>query len=178
MYIRQSIPFLILLLTIFSNGICAQKVERERRIPSERFPVVSLTFLESGFTGRTHQKLYLETGSSGTAYEAKFEFEKRKYSVKFNENGQWLDTEKEIHEDEILPEVLSCININLDSGFGFDKFKIKRIQVQNSKYGLRYEIEVKGKSRGKTELYEFLFEADGRYIRHEVILIESYTNEF
>lgn len=178
MHIRCFFSFFILLLTVFNHGAHAQKVERERRIPSGGFPLVSLTFLDSEFTGRTHQKLYLETGSSDTTYEAKFKYELRKYSVKFYKNGQWMDTEKVIHEDEMTPEVKQRILTNLVSGFNFVDYKLLRIQEQKSKDGLRYEIEVKGKSRGKTELYEFLFEGDGSYLKHEVILIESYTNEF
>jgi len=170
--------FSILLLCVFSCEAHAQKVEREKRISLEKFPSASLNMLNSEFTGRTHQKFYLESGSSGTTFEAKFRHEQRKYSVKFSENGQWLDTEKEMREEELVMEVRNNILFNLKSGFNFDEFRMVRIQEQLSGEGLRYEIEIKGKSRGKTELYEFLFDAEGKYINHEVILIESYTNEF
>jgi len=169
---------IILLLSAFSSDTYAQKVERERRITSEKFPTTSMNFLDSAFAERTHQKLYIETGNSGDTYEAKFRYELRKFSVKFYDNGQWLDSEKEISEDELLPDVKNNIFANLRSGFEYDEFKMIRIQEQTSLAGLRYEIEIKGKTRGKTELFEFLFDADGKYIMHEVILIESYSNEF
>jgi hypothetical protein len=168
----------MLLVCVFSFEAHAQKVEREKRISLEKFPSASLNMLNSEFTGRTHEKLYIETGNSGRFYESKFRYQHRKYSVKFYDNGQWLDSEKEIREDELLPAVKKSIHTNLESDHEFDEFKIIRIQEQTSVTGLRYEIEIKGKSRSKTELFEFLFDADGKYIKHEIILIESYTNEF
>lgn len=168
----------ILLVGVFSLQSQAQKVEKERRISLEKFPATSLKMLDLEFSGRTHQKLYLETGSSGTTYESKFTFGQQKYSVKFFENGQWMDTEKEVPEDGLLPSVKNNIHASLRSDFSFDKFRLIRIQEQTSKEGLRYEIEIKGKSRGITELFEFLFDGDGTYIRHQVIVIDSYSNEF
>lgn len=123
--------------------------------------------------------MYLETGSSGTTYESKFTFGQQKYSVKFFENGQSIDTERNVQEDGLLPSVKNNIHASLRSDFNFDKFRLIRIQEQTSKEkALRYEIEIKGKSRGITELFEFLFDGDGTYIRHQVIVIDSYSNEF
>ncbi|NTW24980.1 MAG: hypothetical protein HGA37_09785, partial [Lentimicrobium sp.] len=128
------------------------------------------------FPGRSHQKLYLQTGSSGLAYEAKFSFEDRQFSILFNENGQWIDTEKEIRKDE-LPLFVSE-NMKLTLVQHYDKYIFKRIQEQETVNGIRYEIELKGKSKGKMTLYEYLFDSKGYYIRHETIIIENYTNEF
>lgn len=168
----------VFLFLAFTGEAHAQKVEREKRISGEKFPAAAHRYLEDHFSGRSHQKLYLETGSIGQAYEAKFKAGHSKYSVKFDQNGQWLDTEKEVGEAGLLPSVKEKILDHLATGMDFRNVRLVRIQEQTSPNGLRYEIELKAKSGGKTALYEFLFDAGGSYLSHEEIIIESYINEF
>lgn len=170
------ISFILVLLASVSTSLCAQKVEREKRIPAEAFPPLSSSYLDVHFSGRSHEKLFLQTGSSGLAYEAKFRFEERQFSILFSESGQWIDTEKEIREDELPKHVKD--NIMLLLALRYDKFILKRIQEQEFVLGKGYEIELKGKSKGEMILYEYLFDSEGNYIRHETIILEAYTNEF
>ncbi len=167
---------ILIVLTSLSLSLCAQKIEKESRIPYGKFPPQSTSYLDEHFPGRSQQKLYLQTGSSGLAYEAKFSFEERKFSILFSEGGEWIDTEKEIREDELPLFVMENIKLTLVQQY--DKYIIKRIQEQETVNERRYEIELKGKSKGEMTLYEYLFDSEGKYIRHETIILESYTNEF
>lgn len=172
----KHLSVILIFVTSISLSLSAQKIEKENRIPSDNFPALSTSYLDEHFPGRSHQKLYLQTGSSGLAYEAKFSFEDRQFSILFNENGQWIDTEKEIQEEELPLFVLENMKLTLVQHY--DKYIFKRIQKQETVNGIRYEIELKGKSKGEMTLFEYLFDSEGYYINHETIIIENYTNEF
>jgi len=164
------------ILLIFTISLHAQKVEIEKRIDSASFPDKSHEFLKAGFPGMSGAKYYIETNKQGMTFEAKFESDGADYSVEFSSNGEWLDTEMTIPHTDLENSIFE--NINKSLKHRFDRFTLKKIQHQLSPAGIRYEITVKGRMKGKGELYEFLFDSMGCYLDDQIIEIETYTNEF
>ncbi len=175
--IRTTIRFVFIgILLFFTISLHAQKVEIEKRIDGTSFPDKSHEILKAGFPGISGVKYYIETNNQDKTFEAKFEFNGAVYSMEFSSDGEWLDTEMTIPQTDLGNSILE--NINKTLKHRFDGFTLKKIQHQLSPDGIRYEITVKGRLKGKGELYEFLFNSMGGYMNDQIIEIETFTNEF
>ncbi len=170
---------LILLIIIFFSALLrlsAQKVEIEKRIPLSEFPPLAAGFLLDSFPDYRQMRYYKETSSAGISYEAKFEHSGTNYSVEFDPDGQWQDTETLTEFSELGTDVQNNIATSLSQKF--DSSKIKKLQKQRSSSGIRYEAVIKGRKNGKPEFYEFLFDAEGHYLSDEIIHFETLSNEY
>lgn len=169
----------ILLIILFLSALTrlsAQKVEIEKRIPPSEFPASAAGFLLDSFPDCKQMRYYMETNSAGSSYEAKFEHTGTSYSVEFDLNGQWQDTETLVELSELDAVVQNNIASILSQKF--DSSKIKKLQKQRSSSGIRYEAVIKGRKNGKPEFYEFLFDAEGKYLSEEIILFETLSNDY
>lgn len=173
-----TIKYFIVLLSLLSffQSLLAQKVEIEKRISSDEFPSNSIEFLKDSFPDGEGTRYYKEINSTGINYEAKFEYSGTLYSVEFNTNGEWLDTESLVSINKLDMNILNNMNHYLDKRFS--SCKIKKLQKQRSSSGIRYEAVIKGRKKGKPEFYEFLFDSEGHYLQDEIIIFEALSSEF
>lgn len=161
---------ILISLSFFSN-ISAQKIEQEKRINQSEFPSLAMDYLQNHFQGMRKMKLYQETSTDSITYEAKFKLNQSRYSVEFFPNGQLLDIEKMIDFETIPTQTRQKITQLWNEHF--QKHKITRCQEQTSKRGIRYEIELKGKNKEGRALYEYLFEANGDFVRKREIILRT-----
>ena len=114
-------------------------------------------------------KYYQEFAVDTMTYEAKFRWRDYLYSVKFYPDGALFDIEKKVNFHSLPEEVQAKIKEKWQQDF--KKFRVSKCQEQTSDAGLRYEIEMKGKKQGDTAFYEYLFEADGAFVKRSKIFL-------
>ena len=151
------------------------KYEREFRIKTETIPQSAKDFVDSiGADSRI--KWYKEISLNAITLEAKFKYNKKKYSVEFDSSGKLQDLEFVINKREINPEVYNSIERKLDSVY--QQWKFQKIQIHYSGKNkdiisairrnqpddaikMAYEIVLKGKNNEETQLYEITFSEQG-----------------
>lgn len=155
------------------------KVEREYRTKSALVPDEALKFMELAGFPTFRIKWYLETDLNDTTYEAKINYRDRLYSIEFDRQGKLQDVEIEIAWTEIPLPVRENILEILEQQY--DRYRIRKVQIQYSgnpesvalaigknftshELTVRYEIEVIGKSRKQSNLYEYLFSETGELL--------------
>lgn len=158
-------------LLLFSSFSFGQKLEIEKRIRKEDFPITALQYLEENYGLEGKIKWYLESTGNEKSFEAKFMRDHQKYSVEFYEDGRLMDVEIELPYEDI-PEA-SRTRMEKQWEEDFEKSKVQRVQKQKSNLGLRYEIIVRGKKKKNTKLYEYLFESDGQFVKSLLIVGRS-----
>ncbi len=161
-----------------------QKYEREYRIKSEIIPQSAKEFIDS-IVSNSRIKWYEELGLNSVSIEAKFKFNNRKFSVEFDTLGNLQDVEYTIKQREITPIIYNEIIHNLDSLF--QKWKFQKIQIHykgkpsdiitpldkngpSKIVAIFYEIVLKGKDNGNTELYELTFNNQGKIEKIQQII--------
>jgi len=181
--------FILFLYPLLSWG--QEKYEKERRINIEEVPVEAVKFLQALAFDRKI-KWYQEEGINRTSFEAKTKFQHKKYSIEFDKLGQIEDAEIRMDWSEIPKPTQTAIQQQL--GEEFQKFKIKKIQVQYTgasptliqylndqskdvdSITTKYEIIVKGKKKDTRNWYEFLFSQRGTIEKRSVIVFRNTDN--
>ncbi len=157
---------------LIPNALSAQqKYEREYRIKSEMVPKSAKKFI--GLIGaKSKAKWFREIGLKDVSIEAKFMHKGKKFSVEFDTLGKLQDVEFILKKNEINPIVYTKFESHLDSLY--QKWKFEKIQIHyrgqpsdilssledtipNSSVKVFYEIVLKGKASGNTQLYEITF---------------------
>ncbi|MGK0253981.1 MAG: hypothetical protein ACI9OE_001466 [Mariniflexile sp.] len=151
------------------------KYEREYRIKSEIIPQSAREFIDS-IGSDSKIKWYKEISLNDITIEAKFKYNKKKFSIEFDTLGVLQDVEFVIKKREIIPVVYNKIEHKLDSMY--QKWKFQKIQIgyrgrckdiitvinKNEPTDLikvSYEIVLKGKTLGNLQLYEITFNEQG-----------------
>ncbi|MCB0561592.1 MAG: hypothetical protein H6573_27355 [Lewinellaceae bacterium] len=167
-----------IVLSLFSLSPCllfAQKIEVEKRISPEEAPALIHQFLEREYSEKSKVKFYEEQNESGRFFEAKFCFQKARYSVKFNPEGQLVDTERQIRYKEIPAEAAGQIEKQLKGQF--QRHKVVRTQeVLENGQAVGYELEIKGKREVELGYFEGQFDSEGR--QQSLRTIEQPPNDF
>jgi len=170
--IISSISFLLLFPFV---SIAQHKYEREYRMKSEMIPRSAIRFIDSISTD-SKVKWYKEISLKDVSFEAKFKHKKKQFSIEFDTLGILQDVEFVIKKSEIALKVYNKIEGRLDSLY--HKWKFQKIQTHytGSKSDLitsinknkpsesikvSYEIVLKGKALGNTQLYEITFNDQG-----------------
>lgn len=189
---NRIVSFLVISILFWNNcSVSAQtKMEHEVRINRDQVPPSALEFID-GAPFNKKIKWYKEYGLTDTSIEAKTRYGGVKYSVEFSKSGQLEDIEvvrswKEIPsaERQKMEDYLQEI---------FNKYTINKLQFQYSggplslqnwlKTGnrtqdiaLKYELIVHSKVEGKFKRFEFLFEADGSFIKKSELIQKNADN--
>lgn len=167
-----SIGFLLLFPFISK---AQHKYEREYRIMAETIPQSAKEFVDS-IGSDSKIKWYKEISLKDITLEAKFKFNKKKFSVEFDTLGKLQDVELVIRKIDISSEIYTKIENQLDSIY--QKWKIQKIQLNYSgksshivaalrtnetsnSIKIAYEIVLKGKNVEETNLYEITFNEQG-----------------
>lgn len=163
------------LFFLFPVLLPAQKAEIEKRLPSEKAPVPMQQFLQEQYPEKRRVKYYEERNESGRFFEAKFCFEKARYSVKFTPEGELVDTERRIPYSNISAAVSGEMEKQFHAQF--QRHKVVKVQemLKNGQV-TGYELEIRGKRKGKPGYFECQFDAEGR--QKNIRPIEQRPNEF
>ncbi|MFY8136878.1 MAG: hypothetical protein ACOVMR_02160 [Flavobacteriales bacterium] len=182
---RLLISIGFILISTFCFGQ-VKKMERETRAKKSEVPEKAIAFIES-ISPDISPKWFWEGIMFPTSYEAKFKFNKAKYSVEFDTLGNLEDVEiLAVYED--LPLVVrnevdeSLLEI-------YEKSKITRVQRQwsgkendiitainnnfsfaSTQLTVRYEIELKLKQEGRWRLEEWTVDANGKIISQVIVV--------
>jgi hypothetical protein len=164
----------LLLLSPFVSK-AQQKYESEYRVKTEMIPQSASRFINS-IASDLKIKWYKEIGLDDVSFEAKFKHKKKKFSVEFDTLGILQDVEFVIKKREIIPSVYNRIEKKLDSLY--QKWKFQKIQMHytgrhdslitsinknkpSDTIKVSYEIVLKGKALGNTQLFEITFNDQG-----------------
>lgn len=89
------------------------------------------------------------------AWEAEFEWKGTEYSANFSENGDWLETEHEISENQLPAIVKNTLSIQ------FKGYDIEEVEISEKPDGTFYEIEME---QGETD-YEVTISPSGQIVK-------------
>lgn len=137
------------------------------------FPPTALSYLEEQYPDHGRTRYFLESGSDSVNFETKFKWQGSCYSIEFFKDGSLKDTEKQVKYASLEAGLMEVLNDRFRQDF--KKWKVKKVQEQTlpGRPGLRYEIEVKGKSEEGWAFFEYLFEADGPLVLKRKIILPS-----
>jgi hypothetical protein len=89
-------------------------------------------------------------------WEAEFTLEGKKISANFNENGTWVETEREINPANLPKAVLESLKLK------YNDWKIAEAdKTESSKHGTIYEVDLKKGLKSKS----LAFKEDGTSIK-------------
>ena len=179
---------ILIIITSYQNNLFAQeKFERESRIKREEVPLKALDFIDS-LHMKTKIKWYKEEALTRHSIEAKFKHQKINYSVEFDTTGNIEDIEIEMDWKEIEAHPSDSIKVQLLKDC--TKYKIVKVQKQftgsekhlsqllNSNLNPpdlteKYEIVVKCNTRQDVNLFEYLFDESGAFVRKAKIVFKN-----
>ncbi|MBN3034892.1 MAG: hypothetical protein JW861_04845 [Bacteroidales bacterium] len=180
----------ILLIFLTTQGFAQYKYEKEFRIHENEVPENAILFVGSMDFG-TKIKWYKETGIEKISYEAKTNYNGRRHSIEFSEDGSFEDIEIEIRPDEIPSETFTRITEYLASAHG--RYSIDKAQIQYSgdpalvkeffrnrgtahAIESRFEIVISTRVEGNYTMLELLFSENGDHVRSSKVIIRSTDN--
>ncbi len=174
-----SASIVLTLLCFWQTEALAQKMEVEKRVSKDEFPAPALQFLTKEYPGLRKDRYFKEFEGDTTNFEAKFCWQKERYSIEFQVDGSLKDIEKQVKFSSIPSEIRKLISQELDASF--KKWRVSRCQVQQVPGRIEqwYEIEIKGKDHTGAVQYEYLFDDQGILVRkREIILPSNLINQY
>jgi hypothetical protein len=178
------------ILALPASGLCQTKFEREFRVDSADFPADARSLIENGPFDRKIKWLK-EESQDGVTYEAKTKFNRQKYSIEFDTQGNVIDVEKTIKMRELDDRTRKNIDQGLQESFAW--YKVSKIQeqwraddatllelVRNGRsekaHELHYEIIVKARKDGAKDFFEVLLSPSGETVRVSKIVYRTSQN--
>jgi hypothetical protein len=181
----------LLVLALFLPLLAvSQKFEKEYRIETEEVPEKAFQFIHSEDNDFS-EKWYYEENLDGNSIEAKFKYNRKKYSIEFDTLGNLLDIEVESPFKDLPDKLQASINNSLQKTYS--KFTVKKMQVQYSgaidsfadfiaetekekQYTIYFELVVKGRKNRKWNLYEMTYNNRGELEKTEQIILRNTDN--
>lgn len=169
----------IIILTFFlqlSGHLFAQeKYEKESRAKEEDIPTKAIQFVDT-LALDVKVKWLKEEGLQSNSFEAKFKWEKVRYSIEFDTLGAVEDIEVEKKWSDLNAELRATVLEQLNNDC--QKHKIDKVQIQytgkpadlitlfngeevSNRLTVQYEIIVKCRKKEDVNLYEYLFSDSG-----------------
>jgi len=143
----KKVFYLLTVLTLISLLACGQTEknvsEKVKAAFSEKFPDIKKV------------KWGIEEGEG---WEAEFKLKGKKYSVTFNEEGQWQETEYVVNFNDVPPIVKTTLGIE------FNDYKVKESEISETVSGKVYEFELE-KDKSKMEV---VIDSEGKLIKKEI----------
>lgn len=189
-YLFLSLTFLLLGVITGNTAYGQRKYESERRINAADVPQSASNFIDS-LQVKRKIKWYVEEGIDSRTLEAKFRFDRRKYSVEFDTKGGFQDAEIQVNLHRIRTLTRNLIQAKLHDECL--KYKIQKVQVQYSgsrqavlhkirtgqstdRYTTKYELIVRCKSANGVSLFEYLFSDIGQLLTKRRIIFKNSSN--
>jgi len=160
-----------------------EKAEIEKRTQADEVPVTAVEWLDDAYEKARRIRWYYEETSGIQSYEAKLKWKGQMHSVEFDTSGMIQDIEILVEWEELPENVRKNIAAFIDSAF--HKHRIEKIQKQwtgapsdledlideeeQEALNTSYEIEFYGKNDIHDELWEGLFDAEGRLLKKRIV---------
>lgn len=172
-------------LLLFQHLTAQEKIEIERRVRRGKVPEEAVKWVDTVYGSVGRVKWYYEENGGKESYEAKLFFKGQNHSVEFNKRGKPEDVEIAVSWQELPEELRKGLTGYFEENYS--RFTVRKIQRQLpgkeeheklvrairekevSDLEVRYEIEFYGKTDTDTEIWEGLFDAEGKLIRKDKI---------
>ena len=180
----------VLLIGSIPSALAQKKYEKEVRIEEADVPMDALKFVNAMLIP-SKIKWYKEQGLLQTSLEAKTKYRGEWLSIEFSEQGAFEDLEiqkkPEALEPESYREILAYLETEL-LHFSIQKIQIQYIGAEedvlqfflngeaSEDVELNYEIVLSTKVDGSFEMFEYLFNEDGKFIRKSKIILKMSDN--
>jgi hypothetical protein len=185
----DNLKYLIFLImfSVSCNLFAQDKFEKESRIRPKDVPSKALSFIDS-LNWRTSIKWYQEEGLNQKSIEAKFKGNKLSYSLEFDSLGMIEDIEIEVNWGELEPGLKESISSQLQqnctnhlivkvqrqfTGSEKDLFALLKTGKIFDGMNIKYEIIVRCKQENKVDLFEYLFNNQGKLISTSKIVFKN-----
>lgn len=168
------------------------KEEKEYRVKAAEVPSLARDWLKDAFEGRKKVKWFREETSGKASYEAKFLWEKESISVEFDRDGMVEDIEIQKEFGDLPEELTSALRSFFNQEY--QNWRIEKIQLQYSgspddledlvdedeAEGIlaRYEIEFYGETAEDKNLWEGIFDPQGKMLSKRKVILPSTDNLF
>ena len=151
----------LLALLLVPLTLSAQKREREFEIRGDEIPAPIRAYVDSAFADAGRVRYYQDVSEDGTAVEAKFKLDDTRYSVEFDYDGQWRDTEWEVPVDSV-PDVVWDAEACPTWTDSFELYRVVRVQDHVDREGERfYEVELRVRREREWLGYQYQIRPDG-----------------
>jgi hypothetical protein len=186
--LKTGIVVLLLFFAVRAGG--QEKVEIEQRIQVGDVPLPALEWLKDAYENARKTKWYYEETTGLKSYEAKLKWKGHMHSVEFDTSGVIQDIEISVEWEELPAMVQENIMAYLDSAF--TRYRVQKIQEQwtgapddledlidereMEDLTTRYEIYYYGKKASADEIWEGLFDADGKILQERIVKLRPTDN--
>jgi hypothetical protein len=183
----------IILYSFIQIAVGQTKNEKEKRIKIFDFPEMAQNIIKILPKDCKRIRFYKETDGAKYSYEAKFKYNKRRYSLEFSKDGIIEDIEVITKLKHLKKQ--SKINITSYLEKTFKKYKIIKIQDQYiyknqldvsqflkdilnniSSITPNFEIIAEVKKKKEREIREFTFNNAGEFLKSRVLNPTSYEH--
>ena len=167
---RNSITIitLVLFLMAFTSS--------EKRIKEKDVPKIIRDYFGQNYKEFKKPKYYLVVINDTTYYEVVLKSKKEKLELRFSQDGNFFELEK-AEKFENLPQVVQD-NIISHLKTKFTSYKILEVEYLNPHLVTEYEVQIKGTINGQEKYYEFVFDAEGKAIRFEEVILVPIPSMF
>lgn len=188
--IMNRILILGLSFLLGSTLFAQDKIEREYRVDQHEVHPEAVHWINNNFKDVSKIKWFYEQSSGKSSYEAKLRRNKTQFSVEFDTLGIIEDIEQKYDWKDVDKSAQKTIEQYFKSTY--KRYQIIKIQKQfvgtsdhlsalilkNDKSGVEvnYEIEFHGKTEQENELWEGLFNSEGKLMQLKRIQQNPKTN--
>jgi hypothetical protein len=102
-----------------------------------------------------------EYDSEDKLWEVEYEIGKNEFTSAFNDNGTWVETEREIKFSELPDAVKATLKAD------YADYEVEEVEFVETPEGKFYEVEVEIEIDGKELEFDILFSADGKVVKKE-----------
>jgi hypothetical protein len=186
--------FLLGFTLLFSTLLVSQtKNEKEERIELKDFPQKAVDVLLALPKDCKRLKFYKETDGTKQSFEAKFKYNKQRYSLEFSNEGVIEDIEVTVKPKNIEDSVTTLIKSYFKRSYKRAKLiKTQKQYVYNeslnsvkflnqvlsksSSVEVNYEIIAEVKSKTERNIREFKFDKNGNFLNYKILNPDSYEH--
>jgi hypothetical protein len=102
-----------------------------------------------------------EYDSEDKLWEVEYEIGEDEFTSAFDENGKWVETEKEIKFAELPEPVKATLKAD------YSDYEVEEVEFVETPKGKFYEVEVELEKDDEEVEFELLFSTDGKVVKKE-----------
>ena len=159
--------YLALLVTSYSYS-------QEKSISSATVPEIIRTYIRVHYPTVKKHQYYKEISDGNEIIECDFVLNNDTYSVKFQLDGTYVETERSLKFEELTPDIQTKILESLKSNFS--KYKI--ISAEEILPSTAYEIKIRGKKGQNKGTFEVYFDKNGELIKIVEVINQAIPSLF
>jgi len=146
----RTLMILVMVLSTMTFTACGQKTDVQSNVKKAFEQKVS-----------NAKDVEWEYDSEDKLWEVEYEIGKAEFTSAFDENGKWVETEKEIKFSE-LPEAVKA-TLKAD----YSDYEVEEVEFVETPKGKFYEGEVELEKDDEEVEFELLFSTDGKEVKKE-----------